>query len=155
MPQLVKRGKYVFGWSKVSKKGGIRLPDEAAEEYQLNLSDRVFVMSGSKTSGGFSIIKENVFLDSSLAVILENNDSLASFAIEKGRTIQLGSRKICWTEIMGNTSIQLPLDTLESFGVMPDDHLLSVRGSGLGVGLIVKGPIIEEAKNHPELILVE
>ena len=152
MPQLVKGGKYVFGWSKVSKEGRIRLPLEAIEEYQLNPNDKVFVIRGSKTSGGFSVIKEMVFLNSSLATALKRNSSSASLDIEKNITLPFGKRMICWTKIK-DVSIHLPLDTLEKFGVMPGNHLLSVRGSGLGVGLIVRGSIIEEAKKHPELIL--
>ncbi len=40
MPQLVKGGKYVYGWSKVSTKGKIAIPDKAKEEY--NLATRSF-----------------------------------------------------------------------------------------------------------------
>ena len=35
MPQLVKGGKYIFGWSKVGKEGKIKIPPEAYEEYNL------------------------------------------------------------------------------------------------------------------------
>jgi len=34
MPQLVKGGKYVFGWSIISEYGGILIPEEALHEYQ-------------------------------------------------------------------------------------------------------------------------
>ena len=33
MPQIIKGGKYLFGWSKVGVKGKIKIPLEAYEEY--------------------------------------------------------------------------------------------------------------------------
>lgn len=39
MPQLVKGGKHVFGWSRVGDTGRIIIPPEAMEEYHLKDSD--------------------------------------------------------------------------------------------------------------------
>jgi hypothetical protein len=36
-------------------------------------------------------------------------------------------------------------------GVRPGDKLLTVRGSCYGLGFVAKGPIYEEALQHPEL----
>jgi hypothetical protein len=38
-----------------------------------------------------------------------------------------------------------------SVGVRPGDRLLAVRGSGRTLGFLVRGPIFDEAANHPEL----
>jgi hypothetical protein len=40
---------------------------------------------------------------------------------------------------------------LPEVGVKPGDKLLTVRGSRYGLGFIAKGPIYEEALEHPEL----
>lgn len=53
MPQLVKGGKYVFGWSKVNSEGKITIPQEAFDEYQFKSGTKAFLLPGSKRSGGF------------------------------------------------------------------------------------------------------
>jgi len=50
MPQLIKGGKNVFGWSKISNSSGIKIPIEVIKEYDLQPSNKVIIMSGSKTS---------------------------------------------------------------------------------------------------------
>lgn len=155
MPQLVKGGKNVFGWSKVGNTGVIKIPPEVIEEYQLQPSNKVIIMSGSKTSGGFSIVKIEKLISSPLSVVLDNNPDLAHFKLSNGEPIQYNNRYFCWTEISKNEKIHLPTVTLQLFGIKPGDNILSARGSGLGVGFIVKGPIISEAKKHPELRLFE
>jgi hypothetical protein len=40
---------------------------------------------------------------------------------------------------------------LKLYGIEPGDDLLVIRGSGLALGFAVRGPIVEEARNHPEL----
>ena len=57
MPQLVKGGKYVFGWSKVSDEGKIVTPSKAFIEYHFKAGEKIILLSGSKTSGGFRLTK--------------------------------------------------------------------------------------------------
>jgi bifunctional DNA-binding transcriptional regulator/antitoxin component of YhaV-PrlF toxin-antitoxin module len=151
MVQLIKGGKNVFGWSKVSKTGSIRLPEEVLEEYQLQPSNKVIIISGSKTSGGLSIVKIEKLLHSSLSVVLDRNPALAHFQLSNGEPISYNNRFFCWTEILNEGKISLPHETLNVFGIRPGDKVLSVRGSGLGVGILVRGPIVKEAEKHPEL----
>ena len=151
MPQLVKGGKNVFGWSKVGNNGVIKIPPEVIEEYNLRPSNKVIIMSGSKTSGGFSIVKIEKLINSPLSVVLDNNPKLAKFQLPNGESIQYNNRFFCWTEILHDGKIYLPIETLQLYGIKPGDNILSARGSDLGVGFIVRGPIIKEARNHPEL----
>ena len=155
MPQLVKGGKNVFGWSKISANGTIKIPPEVRIEYDLQPKDKVILISGSKTSGGFSIVKIEKLKESLLSIVLEKNPKLASFELPQGIPIQYNKRTLCWTEISKDGSISLPIETLSAYGIKPDDRILSARGSGLGVGFIVRGPIIKEAKKHPELNILK
>jgi hypothetical protein len=41
------------------------------------------------------------------------------------------------------------------YGVERGASLLSVRGSALALGFIIRGPIIEEARKHPEIEVYE
>ena len=151
MPQLVKGGKYVFGWSLVGPGGNIRIPEEAVQEYKFLLDEKVIIMSGSRTSGGFIVARKSVMEQTILSEILANNPELADFKIENGKTILFGQRHLCWIEINDKGIISLPLKTLEKYGVHPGDRLLSGRGSYAGVAMIVRGLIVDEALNHPEL----
>jgi bifunctional DNA-binding transcriptional regulator/antitoxin component of YhaV-PrlF toxin-antitoxin module len=144
MPQLVKGGKYVFGWSKVGNKGKIVIPSEAFIEYNLIAGENVILISGSKTSGGFGLTKYESLKESKLSVLL------AEFRIPEGTAIKYEGRTYCWVTISA-MSLTVPIETLAQFGIKPGDRLLAVRGSGLALGFIVRGPIVEEAKKHPEI----
>ena len=151
MPQLVKGGKYVFGWSIISEYGGILIPEEALHEYQFKSGEKVIIMPGSYASGGFSIAKESLLAESRLSDILAWNPDLAEFRIEEGNIIDIKGKKLCWATIHAGGFLQLPPHTLEVYGVKPNDYLLAVRGSYIGIGMVAKGAIFEEAKKHPEI----
>jgi bifunctional DNA-binding transcriptional regulator/antitoxin component of YhaV-PrlF toxin-antitoxin module len=155
MPQLVKGEKHVYGWSKVGAKGTIPLPSDARKEYHLSPKDKVILCQGSKTSGGFSVIKEDVFRVSQLFSLLDINARLEIFQSAKDVPITYKKRIFFWTKIRDDGSIHLPLETLQMFGIQPGDQLLVARGSGLGVGFLVRGPIIQEAQRHTDLTLFE
>jgi hypothetical protein len=151
MPQLTKGGKYVFGWSVVSADGKIPIPEEAMREYQLKSDERVILLPGSNTSGGFSIARKTRLEQSKLSDILIRNPDLAEFKIEEGNTININGRNLCWVTIEKGVLLRLPSRTLEVYGVMPGDYLLAIRGSYIGIGMAVRGPLVEEARNHPEI----
>lgn len=154
MPQLVKGGKHVFGWSKVGEQGSIVIPSEAFAEYHLITDENVILMSGSKTSGGFGLTKRESLRESQLSILLDRCPQLAEFRIPQGSAIEVEGRVYCWVT-MGDESITVPIGTLAQFGIKPGDSLLVVRGSGLALGFIVRGPIVEEARRHSELEIYE
>ncbi len=151
MPQLVKGGKYVFGWSVVSEDGIIPIPEEARREYQVKSGERVILMPGSNTSGGFSIARKPLLEQSKLSDILMYNPDLAEFRIEEAKTININGRNLCWVTIEKGELLRLPPHTLEVYGVMSGDYLLAIRGSYIGIGMAVRGPLVKEARNHPEI----
>jgi bifunctional DNA-binding transcriptional regulator/antitoxin component of YhaV-PrlF toxin-antitoxin module len=155
MPRLVKGGKYAYGWSKVGKTGKIAIPKEAMEEYEFTEGEKVFIMTGSRRSGGFGITTLGRLEKSPLSLILDKFPELSAFQTEKGSAIRNGEKSFCWTVIEKEGFINIPLETLNDYEVSPGDNLLSIRGSNLALGFAVKGPIIEEAQNHPELAFFE
>jgi hypothetical protein len=150
MPQLVKGGKYVFGWSTVEDNGKIMIPPEAFSEYQFTSYSTGILMPGSKTSGGFGLTTLEALRDSSLSGILEQCPELATFQTSEGEAVECRGGMYCWITLRGNSFI-VPIETLEHYGVHPGNTLLVVRGSGLALGFITRGPIIEEARKHPEI----
>ena len=153
LPQLVKGGKHAYGWSEVGATGKIVVPDEALAEYNLTPPCRVFLLSGSKRSGGFAVTTLSLLENSVLSRPLNENPKLAGFPLPEGEAITAAGKHYCWVTLNTDGSITVPLKTLKQYGVKAGDRLLSVRGSCFALGFCVKGPIIEEAKKHPSLTL--
>lgn len=124
MSQLAKGGKWVFGWSIVGPGREIQIPPEAYHEYGFQPGEEVFLAPGSQRSGGFGIGRQ-----------------------EKLTASILQSRFIGQFNIGAGGQVALP----SAAGVHPGDRLLVVRGSGLALGFVQRGPIYAEAMGHPEL----
>ncbi|MCW4015366.1 MAG: hypothetical protein NWF06_03270 [Candidatus Bathyarchaeota archaeon] len=153
MPQLVKGGKHVYGWSEVGSNGKVVVPDEALAEYDLKLPCNVILLSGSRRSGGFALTTPTLLQNSPLSRILDENSKLASFQLPEAKTITVAGKPCCWVTLNKNGCIVVPLETLKQYGVTVGDRLLSVRGSSLGLGFCVKGPLIDKAKKHSNITL--
>ena len=112
-------------------------------------------MTASKTSGGFAVTTPSLLKNSKLSVILDKQPKLAQFDLPEGETIKITSKTYCWVTLNKKGEFIVPLKSLKKYGVKPEDQLLSVRGSCVALSFIVKGPIIEEAKKHSELCVIE
>jgi hypothetical protein len=154
MPQLAKGGKNAFGWSVVSEIGTIVIPPDAFEEYMFMEGGRLILISGSRTSGGFGLARMEMLAESPLSGFLSAHPELAEFRITPGQPVKHNSKTYTWVNVT-DKSINVPNETLQLYGIKPGDHLLTVRGSNLALGFIVRGPIIEEARKHPELDVFE
>ncbi len=150
MPQLVKGGKHVFGWSRVDQDGRIRVPLEAMREYSWTEGERLLLLSGSRTSGGFGLGSLASLRGSPLGSVADARPDLAGLSIAEGELVQHRGRTYCWVELRGGL-IRLPSETLGRYGIATGDDLLVIRGSGLALGFAVRGPIVEEARKHPAL----
>lgn len=124
MPQLVKGGKWVFGWCIVGPAGEIQIPPAAYTEYGFVTGEVVIITRGSQRSGGFGIGRQEK---------LANSPLLSRF---RGRAT-----------IGAAGQVVFPAET----GPQPGERLLAVRGSGLALGFVQRGPIYEEALKHPEI----
>jgi len=155
MPQLVKGGKYVFGWAGLKKDGLIRMPDKAFEEYKFEMTEKIILMSGSKASGGFSINRLHGILGSKIGQqIIDSIGYLResrSFKTQRSEIIEVGDRLICWTILDEKKIICLSNELIDSLGLKIGSKLLVVRGSGPGPAFIARGPIYEEALKHDDL----
>ena len=148
MPQLVKGGKFVFGWTKVGNNGNIAIPPDAFSEYGFINGENLILIAGSKTSGGFGLTKRETLKESRLFALLIGCPELTDFHIPAGTAIKYQNRTYSWV-LMKENYFTLPPDTLALFGIKSGNRLLVVRGSGLALGFIVRGPIVEEALKHP------
>jgi bifunctional DNA-binding transcriptional regulator/antitoxin component of YhaV-PrlF toxin-antitoxin module len=150
MPQIIKGGKHIFGWSKVNQQGRIMIPKEAMKEYNFFKGQKVFLILGSKKSGRFGITIYEKLNESKLNSLLKANPDLAQFKLERGKIKEIKGRAYCWEMIQNNT-IKMSHNALKIFEINPGNFLLAIRGSNLSLGFISKGPIYEKAKNHAEI----
>ncbi|MFW9915052.1 MAG: hypothetical protein ACFFGZ_05515 [Candidatus Thorarchaeota archaeon] len=151
MPQIVKGGKYVFGWSTVDPNGKIVIPQEALEEYNFLHAKRLILIPGSKKSGGFGLSTIESLAKSRLSFILDEEPQFAAFQVPEGEIVEIRGKPYCWAKLLHKSDISVSINALERYGIYPGSSLLSVRGSHLAIGFLVRGPIFEEAKNHSEL----
>ncbi|MFW9996210.1 MAG: hypothetical protein ACFFD4_29480 [Candidatus Odinarchaeota archaeon] len=155
MPRLVKGGKYVFGWSRIGNDGNILIPEEALDEYRFSANQKVILLNGSQKSGGIGITSPERLKNTVLASFLGDIPEIEHFEVPEGKIARKKGRSFCWTAITADNRIVLSEQALQEYSINLGDLLLAVRGSHVALGLIAKGPIYEEAKNHPELIIFE
>lgn len=62
MPQMNKGGKFVFGKSLIRGNGVLRFPKQAADEYKITDEGRVYLFTGSKSTGGFCVTRKGHLL---------------------------------------------------------------------------------------------
>ena len=153
MPQLVRGGKYIFGWSHVSETGRIRIPEEAREEYHFRPFDKIFIMSGSRTSKGFSVTKKNLIKDSVIYNKLSNHKELIHFQELPNGYIQEKDKTYTWSEVDADGYFKISEEVLKQYHVNVNENVLVGRGSGFALAFIRTGSIVKEALNHSELIV--
>jgi hypothetical protein len=126
MPQLVKGGKWVFGWVIVGPQGELTIPPEAWHEYGFRIGDEVTFLPGSRRSGGFGL--------STPRLLAQMTGPLQSCGLARDHIGEEGQ-----------------LVVPPAVGMRSGDRLLAVRGSGRALGFVAQGPIYDEALKHPEL----
>ena len=156
MPQLIKGGKYVFGWTLIHKDFKVRIPDETFDEYKFIETDKLIILSGSKSSGGFSIIAPDSIINSKLSnniiSLVGYKKDTNSFTTNKLDIIRQGERLISWTSLDNERYFRLSIELISLLTLNIGDKLLVGRGSGLGPAFIAKGIIYEEGLKHKDLL---
>ena len=144
MPQMTKGGKYIFGWSKIKKDGKLSLPNMAIKEYKLE--KYIYIVSGSKQTGGFCVMPEALLSDSKLNSILVRNKCLAERSLQEGELILYKGRMYGWLSLNG-TNVNLPQSLMDSLGVNIGDKLLAIRSSNIAFTMGFRGSLIDKANN--------
>ena len=152
MPQLVKGGKHVFGWSGVSQEGVITIPEEAFKEYGFFKNEEVILIPGSKKSGGFGLSFLRLLQDSLIGKEIQNTLGSKDLASMQNELVPLKTRTIGISRIIDNRKVKLKESILEQFHIKKQNDLLVVRGSGFALGFLTKGPIYQEAKKYKDLL---
>lgn len=145
MPQLRHQGKHVYGWSVIRENNSLYFPPDLIKEYHLEKGLDIIIFSASKISGGFCISPLDALKSSKLSKIIEDNAVLENK--EKiGQIIRYKGKNYCHLKMTDQNNIKLTPDIMKQFNLKKEDKLLIIRGSNIAFDCILKGPLIEVAK---------
>lgn len=153
MPQMSKGGKFVFGWSRIKLNGELTFPKMAVEEYGLTEETHIYIVSGSKQTGGFCVMTESLLAGSKLKNILKENPSLADRSLREGELISYKGRKYGWLALKED-SIYLSENLMKMLEIRIDDKLLAIRSSDIAFTMGAKGRLIDKANEYQGIIEV-
>jgi len=84
MPWLTEGGKYTYGWSSVGLTGRITIAPKALRDYGLKASDRLILVPGSHSSGGFGLCCRQSRDNPLMGLLAEARPDLWGFQIVEG-----------------------------------------------------------------------
>ncbi len=145
MPQINKGGKFIFGRSVIREDGSLQLPPQAIEEYGITLEQKVYLFTGSKSTGGFCVTRKGLLAPSKLGHILTDTPSLLHYTSECGQFIRYKGRSYCWVAITAAGQITLTPEMMDFLQLRPEMQLLSIRSSDIAFTMGAKGPLLEQA----------
>ncbi len=146
MPQMNKGGKFIFGESAIRPDGRVRLPDQAVEEYHIASEGKVYLFTGSRSTGGFCVTRKGLLLPSKLGHILTDVPGLLEYTAPEGAFFPYKGRAYCWAAVSGDGEVWLTEEMRGVLGVEPGMRLLAIRSSDIAFTMGAKGPLLEKAK---------
>lgn len=100
MPQMNKGGKFVFGKSLLRDDFTICFPTQAISEYDITSEKKVYLISGSKKTGGFVVTRKGLLYPSKIGNILKDTPPLCNYELEKFEFVKYSVRIINFMDLM-------------------------------------------------------
>lgn len=110
MPQMNKGGKFIFGKSIIRANGVLQLPEQAIHEYDITSEGKVYLFTGSKSTGGFCVTQKGLLEPSKLGHILAETTELRDYTAEQGKFIKYKGRSYAWVDISQDDEIIVNFD---------------------------------------------
>ena len=154
MPLINRGGKFVFGISLVNSDLSVLIPPQSLQEYAIKLGAKVFLISGSKRSGGFVVAKKELLSNSKIGNVLSDIPALGSYGLPEGDFIKYKGRLYCWTDINHEGKIKFREEMLETLDISIGTKLLVIRSSNIAFAMGARGPLLERAKNYTGTIRI-
>ncbi|MFT3951699.1 MAG: hypothetical protein QM689_07160 [Oscillospiraceae bacterium] len=152
MPQINKGGKFVFGKSLIRDGFLIHLPPQAVTEYTIAAEKKIYLFTGSKSTGGFCVTRKGLLYPSKIGNILKDTPALLNYELSEGEFVPYKGRFYCWINISPDGIIVLPAETAAFLQIKIGMELLSIRGSNIAFVMGAKGPLLEEAEHYNGVI---
>lgn len=102
-----KGGKFIFGKSLIRDNGFLQFPKQATEEYDITADEKVYLFTGSKSTGGFCATRKGLLEPSKLGHILADTPELKENTAEQGAFITYKGRSNAWVNISDDGQIAL------------------------------------------------
>lgn len=154
MPQMNKGGKFIFGKSLIRENGILQFPEQAISEYGITSENRIYLITGSKITGGFCVTRKGLLAPSKLGHILTDNPELNDYSLKQGQFIKYKGRSYSWVDITPDGKIQLTDEMLSFLKIEQGMKLLSIRSSDIAFTMGAYGPLLEESMKHEDEIPV-
>lgn len=148
MPQMNKGGKFIFGKSLLRDDLTVHLPPQAVAEYDAAAEGKVYLFTGSSSTGGFCVTRKGLLLPSRLGHILTANPVLLDYQTPEGEFLRYKGRSYCWVDISATGVLQLKQDMVKFLGLRVGMELLSIRSSDIAFTMGAKGPLLQRAENY-------
>lgn len=154
MPQMNKGGKFIFGKSLIRENGIIQFPEQAIREYDITTDGKVYLFTGSKSTGGFCVTRRGLLEPSMLGHILTGTPELKEYLSKPGEFIKYKGRSYTWVEISPDGKIALTDEMLAFLKIEIGMKLLSIRSSDIAFTMGAYGRLVEESMKHEKEISV-
>ena len=141
-----KGGKFIFGKSLIREDYSIKFPTQAVSEYDIVSEGRVYLFTGSKTTGGFCVTRKGLLNPSKIGHILKDNPDLCNYTALEGAFTAYKGRCYCWLKITEEGIICLTEEMMNFLELKPKMKLLSIRSSNIAFTMGAKGPLLEKEK---------
>ena len=148
MPQMNKGGKFIFGKSLIRDGGIIQFPEQAIKEYDIASEGKIYLMTGSKKTGGFCVTRKGLLAASKLGHILNDNPELRDYSSKEGEFIKYKGRAYSWIKINVDGKIFLSDEVMQFLKLKTGMKLLSIRSSDIAFTMGAFGPLLEESFKH-------
>jgi len=135
----------IFGWSSISEEGKIIIPDNALKDFNFQGDNKLILISGSKSHGGFSLTTMEKTADSPLGMNLKKLRSVSKYEMPAGKIMTRNGTAYCWLWLT-NGMIELKPGVIHHLGLQKKDKLLVLKQSSLVLSFYSKGPVFKEAE---------
>ena len=129
--EVILCGKFIFGKSLIQKNGMLHFPEQAIQEYDITVEGRVYLFTGSKSTGGFCVTRKGLLEPSQLGHILADNPTLRDYTAKQGEFIKYKGRSYSWVDITNDGRIVLTNEMMSILKIEPGMKLLSIRSSDI------------------------
>ena len=147
MPQINKGGKFIFGWSLIKNDCSIQIPSQAIQEYDICSEGKVYLITGSKATGGLVVSRKGLLEKSIFNNVFLEYPDLGNYKTRAGDFFQYKGRKYSWLNISKNGELLLNENILHTLSLEINDKLLSIRSSDITFTMGAKGLLVESAIN--------
>ena len=154
MPQMNKGGKFIFGKSIIRDDGTVQIPEQAIQEYNITSEGKIYLFTGSKSTGGFCVTRKGLLEPSKLGHILYDNPELNDYTSLQGAFVKYKGRSYAWVEISPDGKVILTDEMMSFLKLDVGMKLLSIRSSDIAFTMGAYGRLMEESMKHENEIPV-